>query len=100
MANQNSRRVLQFQVGQEEPEQRVALRQEERQTVIVRRPTPDPHVPHRGEDGGSQVHPEPQQQPAPGPAGLLPTPGEGGDHAQLLGAQTRGDGRREAEGKV
>lgn len=89
-----------FQVRQEDLVQWGSLRQEERQIIVVGCPAANPDVPHRGEDGGSEVDPQSQQQPSPGPAGLLPTPGEGGDYAQLLGAQTRGDGRRKAEGKV
>lgn len=80
--------------------QRVGLWQEEHQIIVVRRPAANTDVTNRGEDGGSEVNPQSQQQPPPGPAGLLPTSGEGGDYAQLLGAQARGDGRRKAEGKV
>lgn len=92
--------VLHFQVRQEDPVQWASLRQKEHQTIVVGRPAANPDVPHRGEDGGSEVNPQSQQQPSPGPAGLLPTPGEGGDYAQLLGAQAWRDGRRKAEGKV
>lgn len=97
---QSDNDVLCFQVRKEDLVQWVQLRQEERQVIVVGGPAANTDVPHRGEDGGSEVHPQPQQQSPPGPAGLLPTPGEGGDDAQLLGAQTRGDGRRKAEGKV
>lgn len=92
--------VLWFQVRQEDLVQRVGLWQEEHQIIVVRRPAANTDVTNRGEDGGSEVNPQSQQQPPPGPAGLLPAPGEGGDYAQLLGAQARGDGRRKAEGKV